>query len=260
MHWKTRPLGLRDTAPGRFTPKRLEYRYSRYPKDGRNRCASICGRLSCRIAMFLTIRSSSWISDQRARSANRIFPIYLLPPARARVSFMFARAELQSSLSSPTERTCAFCSLRARGQAMPSILRPRLLLLLVLRQSAGAQVRLLRRLPADAAFQNFPAGPIRGSLRKGRALRMCRRPAARNLSLWPRQALLRLALRGARHNSMHIGRKSPSFAPSWPLFSRPSTAMNLRRVRLNGHPAHRRLRSRRRRRCLAMRPPRLCPS
>jgi hypothetical protein len=147
---------------------------------------------------------------------------------------------------------------------MPSILRPRLLLLLVIRQSAGAQVGLLRHLSADAAFQNFPAGPIRGSLRKWRAMLLRRRPAARSLSLWPRQALLRLALRGARPNSMRIGSKSPSFAPSWPLFSRPSTAMNLRRVRLNGHPARRHVRScrrvRRRRRGRAMRPPRLCPS
>ena len=140
-------------------------------------------------------------------------------------------------------------------------LRPGLLLLFVLRHSAGAQVRLSRHLPAEMQpSRTFQRARSAVRCAKGRALWLCRRTAARNLALWPRQALLRLALRGARHNSTCIGSKSPSFAPSWPLFSRPSTAMNLRRLRLNGHPAHRRLRSRRRRRCLAMRPPRLCPS
>ena len=125
-------------------------------RDRRNRCASVCRPLSlppCRTAMVLTMRSSTRISDQLARPFGRSDYFYRLPPSCTRpLSFRgpFPRAELQLPLSSPTERTCACCSLRARGQTMPSSgsFRPGLVFLFVLRQSAGTQVRLLRNLPA----------------------------------------------------------------------------------------------------------------
>jgi hypothetical protein len=180
-----------------------------------------------------------------------MFSIYSLPPARAR--FRFAGRSLGPSYN---------CRFPLRPSAPAAFLSDRAHLRVLQLESPRPNHAQLGQFPPRASIPfrapavswnpgsslaqsscdvAFPAGPIPGSLRKGRAL--CRRPAARNTSPWPRRALLRLAPRGARHNSRRIGSKSPSFAPSWPLFSRPSTTMNLRRVRLNGQPAHRRLKA-----------------
>jgi hypothetical protein len=58
------------------------------------------------MAMFLTMRSNTRMSDQLAPSIGQSdCSIYFLTRARARFPFMFPRAELQSALSSSTERT-----------------------------------------------------------------------------------------------------------------------------------------------------------